>query len=314
MYNKSFLKTVGLWLLIIILNGILIKSNFAFYQPEYQNRGSTTFLDAYVSPGSVFQVYVLNFKSNELRLGSKEAPGKFKLSANTYINQFVYISKKKIMGSYLGGEIIVPVVSGHLRLNKIRSKDHGIGDIFIAGLLQTDRKMLCLGKYQIPSYFRFLAGVALPTGEYDHSKSFNVGNNLHTFTLYCSNTFFITPKWELSSRFMYNFHTTNNDFGPYRDNLRPGQLFNVNFAASYPIWENIRLGITGYYWRQTTDDIFNGNNIRGRELAFALGPGIVIDRVIAKKKFIFITHALFDNSVKNRPQGTTVQGRLIVLF
>ena len=316
MTKKRFAKKVFLLalLLIAICNTFLTESALALFQPEYQNRGLTTFLDAYVPPGSYFQVYFLNFKSNELRLGSKEAPGRFKLSVNTALYQFAYVSEKKVLGGHWGGEIIIPLTNGHMTAFGTRNKDHGAGDIFAAGFFQSDKKTLCLGNYQIPFYFRLLAGVFSPSGDYDHNKIFNVVNNLYTFHLYCASTFFLTPKWELSSRLMYNFHTTNTDYGPDQDNLRPGQLFNINFATSYQVREGIRLGVAGYYWRQTTDDKLNGDNLRGRELAVGVGPGIVLDRVIAKKKVLLICHSLFDTAVKNRPEGTTLQARLIIVF
>jgi|WetSurSiteA1Bulk_404760.scaffolds.fasta_scaffold28719_1 hypothetical protein len=316
MTKKRFAKTVLLLVLFLIpvYTVFFTETALALFQPEGQNRGITTFLDGYAPPGPCFQVYFLNFKSNELRLGSKEAPERFKLSVNTALYQFAYISEKKVLGGHWGGEVIMPLTNGHMTAFGTRNKDHGVGDILVAGLFQTDKKTLRLGNYQIPSYFRLLAGVFSPSGDYEHDKIFNVGNNLYTFHLYCSSTFFLTPKWELSSRLMYNFHTTNTEFGPDQDNLKPGQLFNMNFATSYQVRENIRLGVAGYYWRQTTDDKFNGHNLRGRELAVGVGPGIIFDRVIAKKKFLLMCQSLFDTSVKNRPKGTTLEARLIIVF
>ena len=316
MTKKRFAKKVFFLVLFLIpiYNAFSIESALALFQPECQNRGLTTFLDGYAPPGSYFQVYFLNFKSNELRLGSKEAPGRFKLSVNTALYHFAYVSEKKALGGHWGGEIIIPLANGHMTAFGTRDKDHGVGDIFVAGFFQSDKKTLCLGNYQIPSYFRLLAGVFSPSGDYDHNKIFNVGNNLYAFHLYCASTFFLTPKWELSSRLMYNFHTTNTEYGPDQENVRPGQLFNMNFATSYQVRESIRLGVAGYYWRQTTDDKLNGHNLRGRELAVGVGPGIILDRVITKKKVFLICHSLFDTSVKNRPKGTTLQARLVILF
>ena len=316
MTKKRFAKKVFLVVLFLmpLYNLFFTKTALALFQPEYQNRGLTTFLDGYAPPGSYFQVYFLNFKSNELRLGSKEAPGRFKLSVNTTLFQFAYVSEKKSLGGHWGGEIIMPLTNGHMTAFGTRDKDHGLGDIFVAGFFQSDKKTLCLGTYQIPSYFRLLAGVFSPSGDYDHDKIFNVGSNLYTFHLYCSSTFFLTPKWELSSRLNYNFHTTNTEYGPDQDNVRPGQLFNMNFGTSYQVRENIRLGVAGYYWRQATDDKLNGHNLRGRELAFGVGPGIIFDRIIVKKNFFLMCQSLFDTSAKNRPKGTTLEARLIILF
>ena len=316
MIKKRFAKKVFLLVLFLIpiYNAFFTETALALFQPEYQNRGLTSFLDAYASPGPFFQFYFSNFQSNELRLGSKEAPGRFKLSANTALYQFGYLSEKKILGGHLGVEIILPLINGHMTAFGTRDKDHGVGDIFAAGIFQSDKKTLCLGSYLIPFYFRCVVGAASPSGNYDHDKIFNVGYNLYTFQSYCASTFFLTPKWELSSRFMYNLHTTNTDYGPDQDNLKPGQLFNMNFSTSYQVRESIRLGVTGYYWRQTTDDKLNGHNLRGRELAIGVGPGIVLDRIIAKRKVILLFHSLFDTSVKNRPKGTSLQAHLIIPF
>ena len=301
-------------LLITATAWIVTKPAFGFFQPEYQNRGLTAFLDAYVAPGFYVQYYFSSFKANKLRVGDKNAPGRFKLSVNTSLYQFAYVSQKKVLGGYLGGEIIFPVANGHLTMNGTRDNDHGLGDIFIAGFIQTDKKTLRLGTYEIPTYWRFLAGVNPPTGSYHHDKSLNVGCNIYNFQLYTSSTFFFTPKWEVSSRFMYNFHTTNNEYGPNKDTLRPGQLFSVNFATSYLIKEHFRLGANGYYWQQTTDDTLNGNHLNGKERALAFGPGIIIDKAFGDTKCILISHALFDTAVKNRSQGTTLQTRLIIAF
>jgi hypothetical protein len=98
-------------------------------------------------------------------LGSKEAPGRFKLSVNTTLYQFGYLSEKKVLGGHWGGEIIVPLINGHMTASGTRDKDHGVGDIFAAGIFQSDKKTLCLGSYLIPFYFRLFAGVFSPSGD-----------------------------------------------------------------------------------------------------------------------------------------------------
>ena len=175
MTKKRFAKKIFLLVLFLIpiYNAFFTETALALFQPECQNRGITTFLDGYAPPGSYFQVYFLNFKSNELRLGSKEAPGRFKLSVNTALYQFAYVSEKKVLGGHWGGEIIMPLTNGHMTASGTRDKDHGVGDIFVAGFFQTDKKTLRLGNYQIPSYFRLFAGVFSPSGDYDHDKIFN---------------------------------------------------------------------------------------------------------------------------------------------
>jgi hypothetical protein len=79
--------------------------------------------------------------------------------------QFGYLSEKKVLGGHWGGEIIVPLINGHMTASGTRDKDHGVGDIFAAGIFQSDKKTLCLGSYLIPFYFRLFAGVFSPSGD-----------------------------------------------------------------------------------------------------------------------------------------------------
>ena len=305
-----------LTLVVFVIVSIIVEPHLvsAFFQPDYQNRGVTTFLDAYVLPGPSFQTYFSYFKSTDLRLGSKKAPRKFKLSVNVSLNQFAYVSKIKFLGGYLGGEVIIPVLNGHLTMDGVRSHDHGVGDIFLGGFLQSNEKTLSFGKFTMPFYFRCLAAAYAPTGDYDHEEAFSVGQNLTTFTFYMTSSFFVTPQWEISSRFMYNLHTTNRAYGTNRDDLKPGELFSTNFATSYAVRDGLRVGAVGYYWRQTTDDTLNSHHLRGRELALAFGPGLFMNRVINQKNLFILCHALIETTVRNRPKGNTLQVRMGVIF
>ncbi|MBN2466988.1 MAG: transporter, partial [Deltaproteobacteria bacterium] len=286
----------------------------AFYQPDYQNRAYTNFLDGFVGPGFLYQTFLVYAKYDDLRIGSSKSHNDFKLSAAVSIHQFAYISTKRVLGGYWGGEILVSGTKGHLVTDAGRSDDEGIGDTFVGTFIQGDRRSFVLGNYTIPFYTRFLVGATLPTGDYDHDKDFTVGSNLITYQLYNSSTFFLTPRWAASWRIMYFFHTKNSDFGPNKDNLRPGQLFNIHFSTCYQVAKGVRLGVLGHYWRQTTDDKLNGNRLRGRELAFALGPGIFLDRVVGKCHLFWESHVLFDTKIRNRPEGNIYQTRLALVF
>ncbi|MBN2468155.1 MAG: transporter [Deltaproteobacteria bacterium] len=299
---------------VVVNFGIMISSAAAFYQLEYQNRCNTNFLDSYIKPGFIFQTFFYNFKSVDMRLRGKEAPGDFKLSVNVSLNQLLYISKLRVLGGYLGGEVIVPFINGHLATDAGRSDDQGVGDTLVAVLLQSDEKKLRLGSYTLPFYWRLMGGAFVPIGDYDHDKDFNVGCNLTTFHTYLSSTIFLSPKWAASWRIMYNIHTKNSEYGPAKDDLKPGQLFNVHFSSCYAVKEGVRVGVLGHYWRQTTDDKLNGRHLRGRELALAVGPGIFLNRVIDKNNVFLEGHALFDTTIRNRPQGTTLQVRGGIMF
>ena len=263
----------------------------------------------------MFQVYCYNYHSSDLRVGSSEAPGRFNLSVNVDLNQFAYISKKKWGWAHPGFEIIVPLVSGELRnAEGIESDSSGLGDIWTGFIWQSDPTQITLGNTALPFFWRIVAGAFLPVGEYDHEEAFNPGCNFATFHVYYSNTIFLAPKWSLSSRFMYFHHTENTEYGPDKDDLTVGQLFNIHFSSAYEIFKGTRIGLMGHFWDQITHDELNGRDLSGKERLFAWGPGLMINKDVGKSSFFVETHALFDTVVENRPKGVTFQIRGGIIF
>lgn len=284
----------------------------AFYQPEYQNRGNTNVLDGVCpKPGFLFQAFFFNFKSVRLKDNhSHTLPGDFKLSVNTSLYNFVYITPQKLFGGFLGIELMIPLINGHLTTDSPsgvrRDHDHGLSDVFLGGFIQWKKT-----ESRFPIYYRLLGGMFFPTGSYSHKKLFNVGYNLYTFHFNQATTIFLTPRLTVSWRIMYNVHTENHEYGPGRDDLRPGQLFSVTFSPCYEIRKGIQLALIGNYWKQTTDDELNGHDFKvGKEQVLGLGPGIILNR----KNIFFIIHGLFDSQVKSRPEGSLFQGRLMWFF
>ena len=312
--KSSLFLTTGFLVAIVYLVVAQAPLAQAFYQPDYQNRANTNFLDAYVpKQGLLLQTYLYHYRSHDLR-GGKSITDKFDLSVNVTMLQACYISTRRVLGGFAGGEMILPFAHGHVETDRGRDSDSGAGDMFVGGFIQSDEKRLNIRDCTFPFYWRIAAGTFLPTGSYDHERLFNVGSNLFTYHLYNSWTVFLQPSWTVSWRFMYNVHSKNDEFGPQKDDLRPGQLFNVHFSSAYHLWKGVRAGMVGHYWLQTTDDKINGNRVRGREKALALGPGILASRTMGNSCITLFLHALFDAHTKNRSKGTTYQVRVAVGF
>lgn len=318
-------KKIGSGILVAVMATIIWASNAAaFYQPDYQNRVVTNFLDGALPPMAVLHAVFYNYDSSDLRIGSQKAPGEFDLSVNVNLNQFIYISEKKWGWAHPGFEVIVPYVDGDFTDPAGNSdSDSGMADIFAAFMWQSDPTKLSLGNTEFPFFWRIVAGIWMPAGEYEHDKLFNVGCNIFTFHTYFANTIFLTPKWTLSSRWQYYLHTENDEFGPGKDDLKPGQLFNLNFSTAYEIIPGVRLGLLGHYWYQVTDDELNGRDFKGdlangipggKERLFAWGPGLFLSKPIKEKNLFFEAHASFDSYAKNRPQGTTILVRAGLMF
>ena len=118
--------------------------------------------------------------------------------------------------------------------------------------------------------------VDLPTGKYNDRQPVNIGNHFVAVNPYYALTY-ERKKLEFSTRLHYLWNSTNNDpfVGFGIRSMQPGQAFFVNYATSYELWKNVRLGFNGYWLQQLTDHQINGSNVRNsKERTVGLGPGI----------------------------------------
>jgi len=94
-----------------------------------------------------------------------------------------------------------------------------------------------------------------------------------------------------------------NDSPPHSfdaESIEPGDAFHLNFAVSYEINPKTRVGIAGYYLKQTTDDRIDGVSIpNSREKVFGIGPGIMY----GDRSSTYIVNYYFEDDAENRPEG-----------
>ena len=98
--------------------------------------------------------------------------------------------------------------------------------------------------------------VTVPTGKYDAERLANTSNNFYTYKPLFSFTWLPTERTELSLKATYSFNMENHD-----TDYRSGQIFHFDYSASYRVTDNLRLGLNGYYLKQTTDEQ-NGETVR----------------------------------------------------
>lgn len=71
----------------------------------------------------------------------------------------------------------------------------------------------------------------------------------------------------------------------------------MNYAGSYQVAENLRVGVGGYFLQQLSPHEVNGSEIPdSEEMAFAVGPAILMQR----NTFTFRLTAAFDVATENR--------------
>ena len=284
---------------------VFISESSSYNQPTL-NPGVSNFLDGFV-PGPGFYVvsHLHYYTADELRdSNGDEIPGSPDLAVMSEITQLVYLTDYKLLGGKVGFESILPF--SNVDIDGV-GEESGFGDLFVAPFLQFETKLFDT----IPYHHRFLFGVVLPTGRYDCYRPVNIGHNHYTFTGYYAFTAFLTPKMATSWRFQYFHHTENKDFLSTRVDLKPGPLFQASYAFSYEILQGLRTGISGYYYKQLSEDELNGDKISGsKEQIFSIGPGIFY----GKGNVCLWLNAQWEFEAECRSQGKSIFGKIMFKF
>jgi anthranilate 1,2-dioxygenase (deaminating, decarboxylating) large subunit len=154
-----------------------------------------------------------------------------------------------------------------------------------------------------------------PSGDYDDKSLINAGSNHFSFNPYWAATAFLSPQWTLSWRLHYLWNDKNEDpfyLGPAQDDAQAGQAVHANFTTAYEVIpKQLRLGINGYWFKQTTDSENDGKDVDGREKVFAIGPGLVWH--FNPDQHLFI-NAYKESGAEHRSEGERVTFRYVHHF
>jgi hypothetical protein len=155
---------------------------------------------------------------------------------------------------------------------------------------------------------RFVFDVTVPTGTYSDTRPVNIGNHFVVVNPYYALTY-ERKKIEFSARLHYLWNSTNGDpfvaFGI--KSMQPGQAFHVNYATSYELFKNVRLGFNGYWLQQVTDHRINNVDVPySRERTVGLGPGLQL----GGHDIWFRLNGYMETDVRNRPSGAKVTFRI----
>lgn len=194
-------------------------------------------------------------------------PGKSDLEVGVFVEvpRFVYMSPIKILGATWGGQIFFPLYKADAKLKggaaTIYDDDSaGLGDIIFSPLV--------LAWHLSPNLHMGAAvDIWAPTGNYDNKKLSGqiLSKNSWTFEPVFAVSYWMPGGIDLSAKFMYDFNTTNDDYippgAPGAMDMKAGQEFHVDYAVSYALGkEDFRLGLSGYYFQQITEDQLDGKD------------------------------------------------------
>ena len=134
-----------------------------------------------------------------------------------------------------------------------------------------------------------------PGFQYNKNNLLNVGQ--HNFATAPVGAFTYLPqhgRTEISSRFEYFVNYTNP-----ATNYRSGHEFLWEYDGMHNVTKKLAVGVDGYFYRQTTDDVQNGIAVGNRGRAFAMGPEFRyhMGRVAGVLKY------QKEMAVENRPMG-----------
>jgi hypothetical protein len=280
------------------------------------NLGQTSFEDAVANPGWFFEeiteyYYAGQFNDSD---GAKIS-GQNELTTVSAITHLSYLAHYKLLGGYIGAEILVPLVDADLDASFApHQRERGVGDLIISPfILQwNDRKL-----FGRPFFQRFDLDLVVPTGKYNSDRNLDIGNNIVSLNPYYAFTIFPTSKFEFSGRLHYLWNSENNS--PYKgfhaSSIQPGQAFHANFAASYEVLQRLRLGMSAYVLQQFTDDKVNGNRIaNSEERVFGIGPGLAYNQDNSQDKLWVTLNSYFETGAENRPEGIGVVLRISLAF
>lgn len=255
-----------------------------------------------------FNLYYNHYESKKLDISSLggKVP-EVKITSDAIIPRLDYLSPLRLLGGRVGGYVAQPYMRQQVALFGQQSRREAQGDTTIAPLILWDMgKDLTLGA---------ALEITLPTGSYDAARPANTGNNFVTYKPLLSATWQPGERAELSVKATYSFNKENPD-----TDYRSGQLFHFDYSTSYRVTDNLRLGLNGYYVKQTTDDkqfgrtvTFMGEDVDDgvRGQVFAIGPAVHL--TFLKYASVEMRWAK-EFAVENRPEGEMFWAKLNLPF
>jgi hypothetical protein len=262
-------------------------------------KGSEGFYAGAIPPQGLYGVIYTNYYTADRYNDGKgrSVIPDFHLTVDAVAARLFYQSNLELAGGRVG---FFAIGSGARIASRDASSSHSVvamGDMTLGSTVGWQR-----GDWHTLAAF----DLVVPTGSYNIHRALNTGNNYASFRPIFAVSYLPASGWELSAKVTYTFNFRNND-----TDYRSGQLFHFDYSASYAVTPALRVGVNGYYLRQTTDDRQHGATVNGdgnRTQVVAIGPA-------ARYQF---THASLEVKVlkefaaRNHSEGESVWAKVVV--
>lgn len=282
----------------------------------YPNGAEGMMAAALPPPGTYYLGYFNYYEAGRFNDGKGERGllPDFRVKASAAVSRFVWVTDKKILGADYAMHILVPVVHLDAKMAGLSDKRTGISDITIDPLI--------LG-WHFRNGMHVIAGVDVnvPVGSYDRTSVANFSRHYWSFQPIVTFAYYGKSGVNVDVKAMYDINLKNrsaqvNGFNPTGADYRSGNEFHVDYAATYNLSPKVQAGVSGYYYKQTTDDRIDDpaaqagidamDGFRGE--AFAAGPTV---RVAAGKAQVIGTWQ-HEFTADYRPQGDKFWIKLIL--
>src|SRR5437660_680268 len=139
------------------------------------NLGDTNFEDAFGGPGWLLQEFPQISVASELKDShGKTIPGSNRVTAYSTTTHVAFVSKKRVLGGWLSGEVLLPLVDLDVQLaNGTSSRVRGLADLTVGAGLQWAPRKIGEGVFA----HRVVFDVGFPTGMYSDRRPVNIGNH-----------------------------------------------------------------------------------------------------------------------------------------
>ncbi|MFL7965576.1 transporter [Pseudomonas kielensis] len=275
------------------------------------NLGSTSFYDgspAPAGPGWYLEEYLTYSKADRFNdaHGDKLPLPKQTVEVFAPTTQIIYVGQPWANGA-MPGFTLINTSLVHADVddgldNAALSSREGFGDLVVGAFLQLPTLTRADGSPLLTQ--RVEVDVSMPVGAYNRNRSINPGSNFWSFNPYYAATYWFTPKWSASGRFMYLWNGKNDDpsasFGDVSD-TQAGQALHANLTLQYALTDRFSVGLNGYWLKQFTDTQVDGHDVSGRrEKVWAIGPGF---NYVFRREDTLSVNAYFEQDAENRTEG-----------
>ena len=277
---------------------------------HYPNGAEGCFCGAAPPPGWYVLNYFLYYQADKFTNGSGDEVtagpfADFDATLWADVVRVLYSSEYEILGGTWMAHVFVPYLN--VDFDSLGFDDSGLGDIIVDPFILAWH----WGTYHA------VAGIDIyvPTGDYERGNPASVGKNLWTIEPVVAFAGMYQSGLAWNVKLMYDFNLKNDDWlnpatGTIGE-LEPGQEFHFDYSVDYAVAQGWRVGVAGYYYKQVSDDEFDGVEIEGdRGEVFAIGPAVHFQHQALS---VEVRYA-WEIETENRPEGDAFWLKVIYGF